>query len=354
MNPRSILLLRFRRLGDIVLTTPAVSLLKRRFPQASLTYLVEEPYRRLVEGHPDIDRVIVVPAKQKRGDFVRLIRAIRKERFDVLLDFHGGPRASWITLLGRARLKIGHTIKTKSFFYHKTAPRRGIAAPIHSVETHAGLVRALGVDFRKEDIPALSLPPARMEEIARVDALAAVSAPDAPGRPDGPLPLVVLHIGAGNAFRDWGEENTTALAARLLKIPGMFVASIGGENDRPREIRVAKSLNSPRFLPLSGCLNFIEIRELIRRASLFIGPDSGPMHLAAGTETPIIAYFGPTLPALFGPWRPGLDPAQTVILQTELDCRPCRQHECITGDFRCLRAITPDDVFSAARPFLIR
>jgi len=353
LNPSSILLLRFRRLGDIILTMPAVSLLKSRFPQTSLTYLVEESYRRLIEGHPDIDRVIVVPAKQKRGDFVRLIRAIRKERYDVLLDFHGGPRASWIALLGRARFKIGHAIKTKGFFYHKTAPRRGIDAPIHSVETHAGLVRALGADFRKEDIPALSLPPAQAEEIARIDALAAVITSDAPGRPDGPLLLVVLHIGAGNAFRDWGEENTTALAARLLEIPGTSVVSIGGENDRPRESRIAESLNSPRFFPLSGRLNFIEIRELIRRAALFIGPDSGPMHLAASTATPIVAYFGPTLPALFGPWRPGLDPAKTVILQTELECRPCRQHECVTGDFRCLRNIMPDDVFSAAHSFLV-
>ncbi|MCX6564938.1 MAG: hypothetical protein NTW38_00690 [Candidatus Aminicenantes bacterium] len=272
MNPRSILLLRFRRLGDIILTTPAVSLLKRHFPQASLVYLVEEPYRRLVEGHPDIDRVIVVPAKQKRGDFVRLIRAIRKERYDVLLDFHGGPRASWITLLGRARLKIGHTIKTKSFLYHKTAPRRGINAPIHSVETHAGLVRSLGVNFRKEDIPALSLPAARTEEIARIDALTAVIASDGSGRRDGALPLVVLHIGAGNAFRDWGEEKTTALAARLLEIPGTFVAAIGGENDRnssagrpcssvptaarciwPRALRRQSSLISARrFRPYSA------------------------------------------------------------------------------------------------------
>jgi heptosyltransferase-1 len=354
VNPRSILLLRFRRLGDIVLTTPAVSLLKRRFPEASTVYLVEEPYRRLVEGNPDIDRVIIVPVKQNRRDFFRLIREIRKARYDVLLDFHGGPRASWITLLGGAQLKIGHTIKTKGFLYHKTAPRRGAGAPIHSVETHAGLIRALGVDFNKEDIPPLVLPAARPEEIARIDALAAQIIPGEAERQPVPLPLAVLHIGAGNAFRDWGEENAADLAARLLEIPGMAVAAIGGENDRPRESRIAGRLNSPRFFPLCGRLNFIEIRELISRASLFLGPDSGPMHLAASTGTPIVAYFGPTLPALFGPWRPGLDPVKTVILQTDLDCRPCRQHECVTGDYRCLRSITPGDVFAVARPFLPR
>lgn len=342
MTPRSILLLRFRRLGDIVLTTPAVSLLKRRFPEAETAYLVEEPYRRLVEGHPDIDRVIVVPGRQNRRDFVRLIRKIRKTRFDALLDLHGGPRASWITLFSGAKLKIGHAIKSKGFLYDRTSPRSGKAAPLHSVETHAGLIRALGADFAKADIPPLALPPARPEETARIEALAARIAG----------PFVVLHIGAGNAFRDWSEENHAALAVHLLEIPGLAVVSIGAENDRPRESRIAGRLGSPRFFPLCGRLNFIEVRELIARAAAFLGPDSGPMHLAAGTETPIVAVFGPTLPAVFGPWRPGVDPARTVILQNELDCRPCRQHECVSGDYRCIRAIAPDEVYSAARPYL--
>ncbi len=350
MTPRSILLVRFRRLGDIVLTTPAVALLKRGFPEASLTYVVEEPYRRLIEGHPLIDRAIVVPVKQKRPDFIRFIHSLRKERYDALLDFHGGPRASWIALFGGARLKIGHAIKSKGLLYHKTAPRRGTDAPIHSVETHAGLVRALGMEFGKDDIPALSLPPATPEEIVRIDALAAEISPERAGRI--PLPLVVLHIGAGNAFRDWGEENIASLAALFLEIPGIAVASIGGAGDQSRESRLAERLSSRRFFPLCGRLDFIEIRELIGRSALFVGPDSGPMHLAASTGTPLVVYFGPTLPAVFGPWRPGLNSANTVILQTELDCRPCRQHECVTGDFRCLRAITPDAVFSASRPFL--
>jgi len=342
--PRSILLLRFRRLGDIVLTTPAVSLLKRRFPEATTVYLVEEPFRRLVEGNPDIDRVIVVPGKQNRRNFFRLIREIRKTRFDALLDFHGGPRASWITLFSGARLKIGHAIKSKGFLYDRTAPRRGKDVPLHSVETHAGLVRALGADFTKAEIPPLVLPQIRPEEKARVEALAAGIS----------LPIAILHIGAGNAFRDWGEENHAALAARLLEIPGLAVASIGGEGDRLRESRIAARLASPRFFPLCGRLNLIEIRELIARAAVFFGPDSGPMHLAASTETPIVAIFGPTLPELFGPWRPKTDPAKTVLLQSELDCRPCRQHECVSGDYRCIRAITPNRVFAATLPFLPR
>jgi ADP-heptose:LPS heptosyltransferase len=319
-----------------------------------LTYLVEEPYRRLVEGHPDIDRVIVVPAKQNRREFVGLIRAIRGKRFDVLLDFHGGPRASWITLASGARLKIGHAIKTKSFLYDKTAPRRGTDAPIHSVENHAGLVRALGATFEKADIPPLTLPPLRPDEAAHLDGFLRENGLPGSGQIPGPIPLVVLHIGAGNVFRDWGADNESVLASHLLNLPGIFVAVIGGRADQVREEEMRRRLSSSRFLPLAGILSLIETRELIARASLFIGPDSGPVHLAASTETPIVGYYGPTSPDVFGPWRPGLDLARTVLLQKTLACRPCRQHDCVTGDYRCLRTISPEDVLAAARPFIPR
>ncbi|HOI45428.1 MAG TPA: hypothetical protein PLX50_07440, partial [Candidatus Aminicenantes bacterium] len=88
-----ILLIRLRRIGDIVMTTPAVEILKAALPAASLTYVVEEPYRRLVEGHPCLDEVIVIEKNQTFRDFRRVVRRIRKKRYDAVLDFHGGPRA---------------------------------------------------------------------------------------------------------------------------------------------------------------------------------------------------------------------------------------------------------------------
>ena len=90
-----------------------------------------------------------------------------------------------------------------------------------------------------------------------------------------------------------------------------------------------------------------ETRELISRASLFVGPDSGPMHLAASTSTPIVAYFGPTLPAVFSPWQ-----ATSTIVEKDFACRPCKQVECITNDFRCLQTIKPWEVYTACLEYL--
>lgn len=346
MTPSKILLVRLRRIGDVVMTTPAVTLLKRHVPSASLTYLVEEPYRRLIEGNPAIDRVIAVPAKQSRGDLFRLIRGIRKDRFDALLDFHGGPRASWITWLGGAKLKVGYAIRGKRYLYDIRVSRGGPDGPVHSVVNHANLVRAFGAEFSPEDIPPLVLPDPTPAEIARVAGLLGEVGLGASGADK----LAVLHVGAGNKFRDWGAGHMVELVELLSSIPGTWVALIGSDADKPAEARVMDGAPGRTF-SLVGRLNLIEIRDLVRRAALFVGPDSGPMHIAASTPTPIVAYFGPTLPAHFAPWRPRGEP--TIILEKPLPCRPCPQHRCPTNDFRCLLSIAPAEVFAACRRFLV-
>jgi heptosyltransferase-1 len=343
LTPAKILLIRLRRIGDVVMTTPAVALLKKHFPGASLHYLVEEPFRRLVDGNPGIERTIAIPAKQKIKDVVRLIREIRKEKYDVILDFHGGPRATWITFWSGAKLKIGYALKNKSFLYDIRISRRGENSPIHSVINHANLVRALGAKFDDADIPPLFIPEPRPEEIERVSRLLReVGA--------GAAKLIALHIGAGNRFRDWGPGNIAKLIDLLARIAGVRVALIGADGDKTAETEILKTAKAAA-VPFAGRLNLAETRVMIGRAALFVGPDSGPMHIAASTPTPIVAYFGPTLPAHFAPWRK--DGGRTVLLQKDLACRPCRQRECLSGDFRCLLGITPEEVFAACRPFLL-
>jgi len=371
LNPAKILIVRPRRIGDIVMTTPAVALLKRHFPAARLTYLVEEPYRKLIEGNSELDGIIAVPPKQRFAGFVRLVRRIRKESYDILLDLHGGPRASWITFLSGAKTKAGYDIRGKRFLYHIRVPRRGAGGPIHSVQNHANLVRALGAEFGDSEIPALSLPAANPEEAERVEnILRQYCHPESFGGSHSPAPrkdeilrtaqddnkdakqlkLVVVHIGAGNRFRDWGAGNIAALTKLLARLPNVRSVLIGAAADLKIQDEVLAE-GDAAVIPLAGRLNLIEIRELIGRAALFVGPDSGPMHIAASTETPIVAYFGPTLPAHFAPWRPGGN--RTVILEKKIPCRPCKQRECETNDFRCLLTITPDEVFAACRPFLL-
>ena len=94
-----------------------------------------------------------------------------------------------------------------------------------------------------------------------------------------------------------------------------------------------------------------QLRALMDRAALFVGGDSGPMHIAAASDVPIVAIFGPTLPAHWAPWRPAQAPV-AIVEPGPLECRPCDQRVCAPGDFRCLRALTPEHVIAAAKRLL--
>ena len=158
---------------------------------------------------------------------------------------------------------------------------------------------------------------------------------------------IVLHIGAGNEFRFWGADNLKSLLDLLLSETGYPVVLVGGEEDRSTARTLLKGREGERLISLAGEIGLKQLHRLISDAALFIGPDSGPMHIASSTSTPIVAIFGPTVPDVFGPWQ-----ARASILERDLECRPCRQRRCETEDFRCLRSTTPEEVFRACRTYL--
>jgi lipopolysaccharide heptosyltransferase II len=333
-----ILLIRLRRIGDVVMTTPAVAALKEALPQAYLSYVIEEPYRRLVEGHPLLDKVIVIPLGQSRADFFRSVRQIRREKYDLVIDFHGGPRAFLLALFSGAKLKVGYNLKYKGFIYDIRVPRTRRDGRFHSVEGHAELIKAMGLTLR-EPLPPLLLPRPRKEEKERIDNFWAESGLE-------PTRVITLHIGAGNEFRDWGAENLIELTSKLARLPEIRIILVGSAEDRERENGILAKVQAP-VLSLVGKANLSELQEVIRRSALFVGTDSGPMHIAAAASTPIVALFGPTLPANFAPWR-----AKAILIEKELECRPCKQRRCLTEDFRCLRTIRPAEVFEACQKLL--
>jgi heptosyltransferase-1 len=319
------------------MTTPSITALKEALPKASLAYVVEEPYSRLVEGNPLLDKVITLPSGQGFIDFLRSVRRVRREKYDVVVDFHGGPRASLLTFLSGAKLKVGYDLKYKSFIYDIRIRRSRQDGYWHSVEGHLNLIKALGL--APDEPPPLSLPQPRQEEKEKVERFWVESSLQG-------AKVIVLHIGAGNEFRDWGANKLVELTNMLTRLAGIKIILAGSAKDRDREEEILKKSQAP-LLSLVGKANLIELKEVISRAALFIGPDSGPMHIAAATATPIVALFGPTLPANFAPWR-----AKSILIEKELACRPCKQRSCLTADFRCLRSIEPAEVHEACLKLL--
>src|SRR5207248_4450726 len=165
--------------------------------------------------------------------------------------------------------------------------------------------------------------------------------------------LIVVHVSAGNRFRRWPESSFVAVITELAAHdPRRRVAVSSGPSDREAASRIAALARAAlggdraRIVDL-GEFDLQELRALIGRSRLFVGGDTGPLHIAATTRTAIVGIFGPTLSAQSAPWRPAGFQAESIEL-SELPCRPCDQRTCLPGDFRCLANLAPAAVIEAA------
>lgn len=355
-RPSRLLLVRLREIGDVIFTTPAIRALRDRFPQARLSYLVEPNAAPVVSVHPLLDEVIVAPRLRGwRGlsADVALGRELRRKRFDIAIDFHGGPRGSLLTWLSRAPARIGYDIPGRSWMYTRTAHRAKELRARHSVENQWDLLTLAGVAAAdRERYPVeMAVPAAAASELAATLAARGISANDR---------LVVMHVSAGNPFRRWPLPSFARVATALVNASPdirVIVTSGPSEADAAGEVIAAAQASladgDRHRVFLLDDLSLHGLRALDERAALFIGGDSGPMHVAATTSVPIVALYGPTLPARSEPWRPRPELARAMET-TGLSCRPCEQRVCVHGDFRCLTSITPERVIDAAVAMLSR
>jgi len=351
-----ILLVRLRLIGDVVFTTPLIGALRRHYPTAHLTYLVEPAAAPAVETNPHLNAVQVV--ERRRGfarvrDDWRLAVELRRARFDIAIDLHGGPRSAFLTWATRAPVRVGYDVPGRAWLYTHRAYRAPGLQPRHSVENQWDLLGALDQILadtadRTRDRVSMPVAPAARETVDRRLASFGVTAA---------ARLVVLHVSAGNPFRRWPEDAFAALAARLVAGGSdRWLLVTSGPSDHAAAARVVavgrqSAGDAGRRIVDAEGFSLAELRALMDRAALFVGGDSGPLHIASASDVPIVGLFGPTLPERSAPWRPP-ELGVMSIDAGSLPCRPCHQRTCEPGDFRCLTRISADDVGAAAERLL--
>jgi ADP-heptose:LPS heptosyltransferase len=354
-----ILLIRLRLIGDVVLTTPAIRAIRQAFPDAELTYVVERYAAPIVQDNPHLDHLLVIEPATGWPRFTQdftLAQQLRHQRFDLVVDFHGGPRASWLAWASGAPVRVGYAVKGRSWMYTVVVPRPRELRPRHSVENQWDLLPwvspalARPADPRRDRVEMRDAPATAAALARRLQALGI-----GPGHR-----LIVIHVSAGNPFRRWPAEAFVELVARLGAAGQdrrIILTSGPSEADAAKRISSAARalLGTGRDATVIAGEDFTlpELRSLIGRAALFIGGDTGPLHVAATTDVPILGIYGPTLPVRSAPWRPPELVTESVGVP-ELPCRPCDQRRCIPGDFRCLTRLAPDDVIQAAERALLR
>jgi heptosyltransferase-1 len=349
---RRIALIQPSRIGDIVFSLPTLSGLRQIFPAARISWLVDERCKEIVEGHPDLDEIIVIPfkaiekaLKEKKWYWIwqtlrQLKKELRERSFDLSVDLHGLAKSALLVLMAGARHRIGSSNTTgmkelSGFFSREILPG---PEDVHTVERNLALVRYLGGKVEHPEFK-LKVFPAHEEEVtALLDRAGYIPR----------LPLVVIHPGAGWISRRWPVERFAELINRLKKDLSVQLAVIGGAEGGSKEDQLFERLFSLIQVPVINLVQQLSLKQLmalLSRAALFLGNEAGPMHLATALDKPVIAVIGPTRPELTGPFNP-----RARIVRREVVCSPCRERNC--PDLKCMKAIEVDHVFEAVRSIL--
>jgi heptosyltransferase III len=262
--------IRLRSLGDCVLTTPALQLLKRYRPDLRIGVAVEERFRAVFAGNPDVESLLdAAPG------------AARAWEPELCLNFHGGTRSAWMTAFSGARIRAGFGHYQFPLVYNRRIPRAqeilGVERTVHTAEHLASAIFWLGA-------PVTEIPRARLFAAG-----------------DGRVPnAAVIHAVAATPEKMWDREGFLAVA-RHLRDTGLEPIFIGGPDDDLSPFAPFRTL---RGRPLE------QTKSLLAGAALFVGNDSGPAHMAAAFGLPVVVLFGASDPAIWAPWRTA---AQTLV-----------------------------------------
>lgn len=261
-----IAVIRLRSLGDCVLTTPALALLKAHRPDLRTAVVVEDRFREVFAGNPDVEEIL----PPSPG-------AIARWRPRMALNLHGGTRSMWLTVASRAPLRAGFAHHAGSFLYNVKIPRAqeilGAERKVHTAEHLASAMFFLGV-------PRAEIPRAKLAAGA--------------GREPLPQLYALLHPFASAPEKAWPAERFLAVARHLRSAGGLEPVVLAGPAD---DASAWAGFRVLRNAPLA------EVKRAVAGAQLFIGNDSGPAHLAAAFGIPVVVLFGPSDPAIWAPWR---------------------------------------------------
>jgi len=346
---KKILFIQMGQLGDLVLETAGVEAIKKKFPEAKIISLVGPWGEEWVRRDPLIDKVIVYDAswirpshlkagRGGRGLFHTLI-ALWRERIDLSIDFRGEANNIILAYLTGARLRLGYSLRSQNVFLPieevKFLLNLSCEYPwekrhsFHQVEHNLRLLKKLGV---RGDFKPRALTPSQGAKRERSEA-----------KP----PLVIVHPGASRIEKTWPAEKFSKLIERLQDEYGARVVLIGSAG----EVVLGKTITGPlkeKPVVAIGKTTLDELTALISEADLFIGNESGPMHIAASLSIPTVAIMS-GVPSLYGPYN-------TVcrVVQKKLPCwQPCIEHcYCPDDRYQCLKEIEVEDVWGAAKEII--
>jgi heptosyltransferase-1 len=340
----NILIVKLSAIGDVVHTLPALNAIRRVFPQARITWLVEEAAAGLLEGHPALDHVMIsrrktwikgLRAPQRRRhlkEMIAFVHELRRLRYDMVFDFQASIKGAVLIALMRGRRKIGfgRGLEHQELSYLVLNERiPAVSMEIHALDRGLLLLRAVGIPCHDIEYRL----PITAEHHRRTDRL--LSDQGLAGRG-----FVAVNPMAQWETKLWDQDKFARAADCVQRQFGLAVVFTGGPEDR-LYVRAIQDKMVTASINTAGRTDLLTLAALLQRAEAMITTDTGPMHMAAAVGTPTVALFGPT-----APWRTGPYGNMHRVVRAVPSCGPCFKRQCPKGT-ECMTGIEVAQVLEA-------
>lgn len=337
-----ILIVRLSAIGDVIHSLPAVSCLRKRFPDAVISWVVEDKAADVILNNPILDKVYVVPKKKwkQRGfsfqnikEFCSLIKEIRSDGYDIAIDLQELFKSGIITFLSGAKRRIAHagTREFAEFFVNEKLPAHDIFDPKKLIiQRYLEPAAYLGADINNIEF---SLPPATDETVTKVDKLFK--------QVDTSKPVIAFSPATIWPTKHWIESYWSELLDLLSS--NNTVIFLGSNNDTAMIQRIIDNSTSQNIVSFAGQTDLFDLMEIFRRTDILVAPDTGPAHIANAVGKPaIVTIFGPTSHKRSCPVG-----EQHNSVSLDLACQPCFRRKCNRSENQmvCMKGIKPETIF---------
>lgn len=324
---KRVLVVRLRSIGDTVLSTPSLVALRRFLPDAQIDILLEDWVAPLLEGFEAIDNVLTVgKTTQSR---LQTAWEIRRNKYDVAFNLHGGTTATFFVRASGAKHRVGFSNYQYPFLYNHLLSSSSDfwkQDKTHSAEQQLALLGSVGVPVGDRPKSKLTV----FESTIR----------------NSKLPFAVIHPVAAFPTKQWATENFAEIAEHLTQ-KGLKIVAVGTKKER-KVLDKLKAMSSVSVETFDN-LSLPQITNLVSKAKIFVGNDSGIAHIAAAVETPSVVVFGSSNRSHWSPWTD----APHEVVYVEFDCQPCPGYVCEEfGEPRCILRVKTESVVEAIEKVL--